>query len=88
MAITKTRKVTRIEIIPQDGDMKPVVNFYYEYSVDDPEDDELPIVTQKPFSLMDTTKTPNDDGTVTESPTDLTGHDPLVQTICNAVWSE
>lgn len=88
MAITKTRKVVRLEIIPQDGDMKPVVNFYYQYSIDDPNDDELPIVTQKAISLQDITRTPNDDGTVTETPTDLTGHDDLVVAVCNAVWAE
>ena len=87
MAITNTRTVQRIEVYPQ-GDEKPTVMIVYQHTFDDTEDAELPVTTDKVVHLQATYQADNGDGTFTETATDVTGHDQLVQDVCTAVWAE
>ena len=89
MAIEHTRKVNRVNVMPCFyNEKKPTVEVYYEYTFDDTEDDQLPVVTQKQLYLEKQTVSVDEDGNETTTVTDVSGHDPLVQTICNAVWAE
>ena len=63
----------------------------YEYTFDDTEDAELPVTTQKVMHLESVTYSdvnPDTEDEPVANPTDLSSHDPLVQTICAAVWGE
>jgi hypothetical protein len=86
MAIIQERKVQRIETYPNNG--TPRLMVVYEYTFDDTEDDQLPVTTTKVVHLNKTTMDNTDPDNPVEVPTDVSGHDPLVQTIAAAVWAE
>jgi hypothetical protein len=83
MALTATKQVQRVEVY---NDKRVMV--VYEITIDDPNDNLLPAVSNQVVHLNQTTTTVDDEGVETTTATDVSGHDPLVQTICNAVWSE
>ena len=83
MAIIHERKVQRVEVY---GNKQIMV--VYEYKFDDTEDAELPVTTQKVIHLEPLTIDYSDPENVIKTPTDVSSHDPLVQTICAAVWGE
>ena len=83
MAITKTTTVQRVEVYPDDRMM-----IVYNEHFDDPDDDQLPHQSQRQVSLTRMTTTMTEDGSITETATDVSGHDPLVQTIAAAVWTD
>ena len=95
MAITKTTSVQRVEVYPQsDSDAADTINagnatlmVVYEDSMDDPSDDDLPVIATRVKMLHRYTVTTNDDGESTSAATDVTGEDQLVQDICGALWS-
>ena len=95
MAITKTTSVQRVEVYPQsDADASdtlnsgnPSVMVVYEDAMDDPDDNDLPVVATRVKHLRRYTITINDDQTETSTATDVTGEDQLVQDICGAIWS-
>lgn len=86
MAITNTRTVERIEVVPSTDD--PVVNVFYINTFDDPDDDRLPTASTTIVSLMRNTTTLDDDGNPTTTATDVTGEDQMVQDVCGAVWTD
>jgi hypothetical protein len=89
MAISQTRAVQRVEVYPaQEEGAKPRLMVVYEYIFDDTEDDQLPVITSKAVHLSATVSTTNEEGTTTETPADVSGHDALVQTIATAVWAD
>lgn len=83
MAIIHERKVQRVEVY---ADKRVMV--VYDYTFDDTEDAELPVTSQKVVHLQAVQMDYSDQENPVETPTDISGHDPLVQTICNAVWAE
>ena len=83
MAITKTTTVQRVEVYPDDRLMVVYNDFF-----DDPDDDQLPHTSQRVVHLERQTHSIADDGTMTTTDTDVSGHDPLVQTIAAAVWAD
>ena len=85
MAITKTTTVQRVEVYPGDDPRLMVV---YTDVFDDPDDDLLPHTSQRVVHLNKMTSTTDEEGNVTETPTDVSGHDALVQTIAAAVWAD
>lgn len=85
MAITKTTTVQRVEVYPGDNPRLMVV---YNDLFDDPDDDQLPHESNRVVNLSRTTSIEGDDGSQTIVNTDVSGHDPLVQTIAAAVWAE
>jgi hypothetical protein len=85
MAITKTTTVQRIEVYPGDD---PTLMVVYNDLFDDPDDDMLPNESQRVIRLEKMTSTTDDDGNVTETATDVSAHDALVQTIAAAVWTD
>ena len=85
MAITKTTTVQRIAVYP--GDVPTLMVSYIDV-FDDPDDDSLPNESQRVIRLEKVTSTTAEDGTVTETATDISGHDALVQTIAAAVWAD
>ena len=89
MAIVNTRTVARVTVVPSMyEDEYPCVEAIYIYSFDDTNDDSLPVTTQKSFMLHKTTTAINDQDEPVVSDTDISSHDLLVQSICNAVWSQ
>ena len=82
MAITKTTTVQRVEVY---DDTRLMV--VYTDVVDDPDDDQLPHTSQRVVHLSKMTSTTDEEGNVTETPTDVSKHDALVQTIAAAVWA-
>lgn len=88
MALAKTKTVERIYVRPAvAGDNSVTVDVTYVITLDDPNDSELPITTNKHVTLSKYNYIQTDDGEVTEL-TDISNEDVLVQTICNAVWAE
>jgi len=85
MAITKTTTVQRVEVYPGDDPRLMVV---YNDLFDDPDDDQLPHESTRVVHLNKMTSTTDDEGNVTETATDVSGHDALVQTIAAAVWAD
>ena len=83
MAITKTTTVQRVEVYPDNRLMVVYTDLF-----DDPDDDQLPHESQRVVNLSRTTSIEGDDGSQTIVSTDVSGHDPLVQTIAAAVWAE
>lgn len=83
MAITKTTTVQRVEVY-EDTRLMVVYNDLF----DDPDDDQLPHESQRVVHLNRVVTTTDDDGNVTETATDVSGHDALVQTIAAAVWAD
>ena len=81
--MTVTKKVQRVEVYE---DTRIMV--VYEITVDDPNDNLLPATSNQVVHLQKETVSVDEDGNETTTVTDVSGHDPLVQTICNAVWSE
>lgn len=83
MAITKTTTVQRVEVYEDTRLMVVYTDVF-----DDPDDDQLPHTSQRVVHLNKMISTTDEDGNVTETPTDVSKHDPLVQTIAAAVWAE
>lgn len=81
--LTATKKVQRVEVYE---DTRVMV--VYEITVDDPNDDLLPATSNQVIHFEKETVSVDEDGNETTTVTDVSGHDPLVQTICNAVWAE
>jgi len=81
--LTATKKVQRVEVYE---DKRVMV--VYEITIDDPNDDLLPAVSNQVVHLQKETVTVDEDGNETTVVTDLTSHDPLVQTICGAIWAD
>jgi len=86
MAITKTTTVQRVEVYPGNDYTRLMV--VYTDLFDDPDDDQLPHESQRVVHLDRMIRTTAEDGTVTETATDVSGHAPLVQTIAAAVWTD
>ena len=87
MAITHTRKVQRIEVYPATSEeAKAALMVSYEYMFDDTEDNQLPIISTKAVHLQKETIVVDEEGNQTTVATDISGHDPLVQTVANALW--
>jgi hypothetical protein len=88
MALTKVKTVDRIVVRPPiAGDTHPTVDVCYVITLDDPDDNELPIVSNKNITLSKYTYTQTDGDDITEL-TDISEEDSMVQTICNAVWAD
>ena len=85
MAITSTKSIYRIEI--QDIQPDPELIVLYTYTFDDPSDDDLPVEKEVAHRLSRYTTTVDDEGEETQSATDVSGHMPLVQSICTAIWN-
>ena len=83
MAITKTTTVQRVEVYPDNRLMVVYTDVF-----DDPDDDQLPHTSQRVVHLSKIISTTDEEGNGTEAPTDVSGHDPLVQTIAAAVWAD
>ena len=92
MAITKTRSVQRLEVLPaQDtdatgiyiNDSVPKVHVEYVNVFDDSEDAELPVSISK-FITINKWVVAEDESTTL---TDYSSQDALVQSVCGAIWS-
>ena len=83
MAITKTTTVQRVEVYEDTRLMVVYTDLF-----DDPDDDQLPHESSRVVHLNKMTSTTDEEGNVTETPTDISGHDSLVQTIAAAVWAD
>jgi hypothetical protein len=86
MAITKTRAVKEIQVLVVEPDSR--VNVIYEWVFDDTEDDSLPATTYTTKNLSRYVEDPATAGDPTQVPTDISGEDALVQTICNMLWTD
>ena len=99
MAITKTTKVQRCEVYPKaDASAEatvsaawPTLMVVYEDTLDDAEDNDLPVTATRVKHLEKFTSTTGTDseGNTTESSaaTSVSGEDALVQTLCTTLWS-
>ena len=86
MAITKTRTVKDIQVLVVEPESR--VNVVYEWVFDDTEDDSLPATSVTTKNLSRYVEDPATAGDSTQVPTDISGEDSLVQTICNLVWAD
>ena len=89
MAITKTRKIENIKVLPAEDQSleadaltnraNPTVTVTYINMWDDPNDDDLPVVSPSAHVIFRY----QDDG----SDADYSSHEELVRSICLAAWS-
>lgn len=87
MAITKSKSVQRLEVYPPadtsaddaHNAKHESVMVVYKNLMDDPNDDDLPVVAEKVVRLY---KFVEDDGDAT----DYSGQDALVVSVCDAIW--
>lgn len=86
MAITRTRSVARMEVYSRDSEWR--VDVVYNEVFDDTEDAELPLESQRHVQLERYTITQDADGNDVSNPTDISGEDAAVQTVCNALWTD
>ena len=86
MAITRTRSVARMEVYSRDSEWR--VDVVYNEVFDDTEDAELPLERQRHVQLQRYTITQDADGNDVSNPTDISGEDAAVQTVCNALWTD
>ena len=87
MAITNVRTVQRVEVYPGPGEDDPSVMVVYEHTFDDTDDDQLPVTTSATRHIHRYVITVAEDGTETQTATDITGEDQLVQDICAGIWN-
>ena len=99
MAITKTTKVQRCEVYPKsDASAEstvsaawPTLMVVYEDTLDDAEDNDLPVTATrvKYFEKFTITYETDSEGNTTESSaaTSVSGEDALVQSLCSTLWS-
>jgi hypothetical protein len=88
MAIQHTRTVQRLEVYP--GVEAPGIMVVYEYTFDDTEDAELPVVTTKVKHIdkFQLAASPVEGEEAAEPElTDISVEDDLVQTVANAIWA-
>ena len=83
MAITQTRELEKIEIIPQDP---PVMHLFEKITFDDTEDDDLPITSKKRRVLQVSHLDNPDDGSYEEINPDVSGETQLIQDIAAILW--
>lgn len=88
MAITKVTTVQRVEVYPATAEEDARLMVVYMDRFDDPEDDQLPHESQRGVHLTKTISSTDEEGNVTETPTDLTNHDAIVQTIAAVIWAQ
>ena len=92
MAITKTKTLVKIEVLYGVGE--PGVQVHEQVTIDDPNDNTLPITTNTLRSVERVSRTTTYDETtgeptVTEIDNDWrTGEDSAVLAVCDAVWAE
>ena len=86
MAITNVRTVQRVEVYPTGDD--PSLMVVYEHTFDDSADDQLPVTSTVVRHLTRYVTTVAEDGTETQTATDITGEDQLVQDICGGIWTD
>ncbi len=90
MAMTKTVTLRYLEVHPKEiADAEattnagnPTLYVFYNVTVDDPSDDELPIRQSKNYSIARYSDEEN------QTATDVSGEDQLVQNVCAAVWTD
>jgi len=85
MAITNTRSVQRLEVYPGDS---PTIMVVYQHLFDDSEDDQLPVTTTATKHLVKEVMIVDEEGVESTVATDISGEDPLVQTVANAIWAD
>ena len=83
MAITRTTKLKKIEIVPQNP---PVMYLMEEVTFDDTEDDSPPIVSNRRRVFQVSHLDNPDDGTYEEITPDFSGEDALIQDISSVLW--
>lgn len=83
MAISKTSKVDRIEIVTRDSTWVVKVNYLDSFQ----EDDDEPVLAERPVVLLEKTTVVDSDGNKSEQDTDTSKQDPLVHKVCNLVWN-
>lgn len=86
MAITKTRTVKDIQVLVVEPESR--VNVVYEWVFDDTEDDSLPATSYTTKNLSRYVEDPAVAGDLTQTLTDISGEDALIQAICNLVWTD
>lgn len=82
MAMTKSSNLQEIRIINASSDV-PILLLTEEITIDDPEDNQLPMTTRNRRSIPKQTE--NSDGEMVD--TDISGEDQLVQDIAAVVWA-
>jgi hypothetical protein len=86
MAITKTERTLSMQVFFLDTSSdKPAIQLQIETTIDDPDDDDLPLrKVRDVYMRHETTDVESGETTAT----DVSGYEQLVQDICAAVWTD
>ncbi len=86
MAITKTESTLSMQVLFGDvSSGKPAIQLQIQTTIDDPDDDDLPLVKVRDVYMQHEVT-----DAITEETTaaDVSGYEQLVQDICAAVWTD
>ena len=85
MAITKTESTLSMQVLFGDlASGKPAIQLQIQTTIDDPDDDDLPLVKVRDVYMHHEV---TDAITEETTATDVSGYEQLVQAICAAVWA-
>lgn len=85
MTMTKTTEMVQVICNLQEGNefMHVILRDIW----DDPDDDDLPISKNRVDEIYRYQTQQDEDGNITQTPTDLSGEDQLIQDIAAVVWA-
>jgi hypothetical protein len=84
--ITKTESLDRIEILMHRS--PPALNVFWSVTVDDPDDDQLPIRSTRVEVIEKSKQIMNDEGVSETVECDPTVYDQTIQDILAVVWAD
>lgn len=84
--ITKTETIDRIEILMHRS--PPAFNVFYTVTLDDPDDDQLPIRSQRQELIEQEKDVIAENGGVDRVVTDITGQPQVIQGLAAMLWAE
>jgi len=83
MAMTKTVTLSEVRIINASSD-SPILLITEEITIDDPDDNQLPLTTKNRRSIPKVTE--NADGEMVD--TDISGEEQILKDVCAIVWAD
>jgi hypothetical protein len=86
MPITKTTKLRQVAYDASQEENKGNITAFFMSTIDDPDDNELPVTTFSEIVYSRYTISEDEDGNVTSTETDMSSANAVVKAVADAVW--
>jgi len=86
MAITKTTTLRQVAYDASQEENAGSITAFFMSTIDDPDDNELPVITYNETVYTRYTISEDADGNVTSTDTDMSSANSVVQAVATAVW--